>query len=576
MSQINVNRIKDSNKGAPDFPSGVNVGGITSTVTLGVTNLNPTNLNVSGVVTATTLDGNLLATGTPTLGLGVTINTSGVNISGVATAGIVSATTLYGDGTNITGIAVTIAPLNYNPALNGLNVSRSSGIGLTFNQRVVAGSGNVTLRKTNGSGAVVQNWGVGSSITYAGNEASMSVDSTLTGNQLYHLSYPSGAFTNGDVSYVGTAYTFNTIPPDNELWSWGYFRFGSRGDNGPNVKQSSPVQLAGGKYFDRATVNYPFGVGIVDGTLWTWGYNLKGGIGDNSTTSRSSPTQVPGTTWSTAIVVDPSSVSVVATKTDGTLWGWGNNTYGEIGNNTTTLYSSPVQVGSDTTWNSTAGGIFGGNGTGAVKTDGTMWAWGYNGDGRLGHNNETNYSSPVQIPGTTWDAGLRKNSGTQSRAAIKTDGTLWVWGENSWGQLGINSRTLHSSPTQVPGTTWSKCSASGSIHMYLKTDNTLWVCGRNNDGELGINSKDDSRSSPVQIPGTTWSDIMIGKYHMAATKTDGTLWIWGDAEGKGYLGQNQSDAYYSSPVQIPGTDWTFDNVIGSSRNKTMTSVFKQI
>ena len=112
MSQINVNRIKDSNKGAPDFPSGVNVGGITSTVTLGVTNLNPTNVNVSGVVTATTLDGNLLATGTPTLGLGVTINASGLNISGVATAGIVSATTLYGNGANITGIALSIAPLN--------------------------------------------------------------------------------------------------------------------------------------------------------------------------------------------------------------------------------------------------------------------------------------------------------------------------------------------------------------------------------------------------------------------------------------------------------------------------------
>ena len=100
MSQINVNRIKDSNKGAPDFPSGVNVGGITSTVTLGVTNLTATNVNVSGVVTATTFDGSLPTTGTPTLGLGVTINTSGVNISGVATAGIVSATTLYGDGTN--------------------------------------------------------------------------------------------------------------------------------------------------------------------------------------------------------------------------------------------------------------------------------------------------------------------------------------------------------------------------------------------------------------------------------------------------------------------------------------------
>ena len=158
MSQINVNRIKDSNEGAPDFPSGVNVSGITSTVTLGVTNLNPTNLNVSGVVTATTLDGNLLATGTPTLGLGVTINTSGVNISGVATAGIVSATTLYGNGANITGIALSIAPLNYNPAVSGVNVNTTNGIGLTFNQGVKAGSGNVTLRIAGAAGTVVENF----------------------------------------------------------------------------------------------------------------------------------------------------------------------------------------------------------------------------------------------------------------------------------------------------------------------------------------------------------------------------------------------------------------------------------
>ena len=207
MSQINVNRIKDSNEGAPDFPSGVNVGGITSTVTLGVTNLNPTNVNVSGVVTATTLDGNLLTTGTPTLGLGVTINTSGVNISGVATAGIVSATTLYGDGTNITGIALTIAPLNYNPAVSGVDLGKSPGIGFTFNQAVKAGSGEVTLRQVGAAGTVVQTWGVGSSITYSnGDEISMSLVSDLAYTSLYHLSYPSGAFTNigGDVSYVGT------------------------------------------------------------------------------------------------------------------------------------------------------------------------------------------------------------------------------------------------------------------------------------------------------------------------------------------------------------------------------------
>ena len=112
--------------------------------------------------------------------------------------------------------------------------------------------------------------------------------------------------------------------------------------------------------------------------------------------------------------------------------------------------------------------------------------------------------------------------------------------------------------------------------MYLKTDGTLWVCGRNNDGELGINSKDDSRSSPVQLPGTTWSDIMVGSSLMAATKTDGTLWTWGSAGGKGYLGLNDANAYRSSPTQVPGTNWTMDNVVGSTRNKSRINVFRKV
>ena len=224
MSQINVNRIKDSNKGAPDFPSGVNVGGITSTVTLGVTNLNPTNLNVSGVVTATTFDGSMSATGTPTLGLGVTINSSGINISGVATAGIVSATTLYGDGSNLTGIALSIAPLNYNPAVFGVDVGISQGIGITFNQAVKAGSGNVTLRLVGAAGTVVENFGVGNSVSYSnGDTISITPTADLEMNTVYHISYPSGAFTNigGDVSYVGTGYTFDSVLILQQLWGIG-------------------------------------------------------------------------------------------------------------------------------------------------------------------------------------------------------------------------------------------------------------------------------------------------------------------------------------------------------------------
>ena len=252
MSQINVNRIKDSNEGAPDFPSGVNVSGITSTVTLGVTNLNPTNVNVSGVVTATTLDGNLLATGPPTLGLGVTINTSGVNISGVATAGIVSATTLYGNGANITGIALTIAPLNYNPAVGGLAVGGGTGIGITFNQAVKAGSGTVTLSIANAgvAGTVVENFGVGNSVTYGhsdyGTTVTISPTSSLNVSETYHLSYPSGAFTTigGDVSFVGTAYTFGVKSDSYQLWAWGLNSGGALGQNN-RTQYSSPVQIPG-------------------------------------------------------------------------------------------------------------------------------------------------------------------------------------------------------------------------------------------------------------------------------------------------------------------------------------------
>ena len=557
MSQINVNRIKDSNEGAPDFPSGVNVSGITSTVTLGVTNLNPTNVNVSGVVTATTLDGNLLATGTPTLGLGVTINTSGVNISGVATAGIVSATTLYGNGANITGVALTIAPLNYNPALNGVDVSKSPGIGFTFNQGVKAGSGEVTLRLVGAAGTVVQTWGVGSSITYSnGDEISMSLVSELDMDTVYHLSYPSGAFTNigGDVSYVGTAYTFDTKPATNQLWGFGRGDFGMLGQNN-TVSYSSPVQLPGNPvwekvYWGNNQNEYVLAVKS-DNTLWSWGNNEEGVIGDNSNAHRSSPTQIPGTTWSKSFT--GSQRSALAVKTDGTMWTWGSNSHGQLGLNQATSLdvSSPVQI-PGTTWTTTEDKVkrMGNYHVAFIKTDGTLWAWGSNYYGNLGQNQGPsqlgNASSPIQIPGTTWSVVSCMRSGM---AATKTDGTLWTWGRAAYGFLGQNSSTVdRSSPTQVPGTNWRTISAAYGA-CATKTDGTLWMWGRNSyRGILGQNDTVDY-SSPVQVPGTTWDKAEF-RFTAIATKTDGTMWGWGD-NSYGRLGLND-EVQRSSPVQLPG------------------------
>ena len=187
------------------------------------------------------------------------------------------------------------------------------------------------------------------------------------------------------------------------------------------------------------------------------------------------------------------------------MWGGGENSGELVTIQTSTLtVSSPVQVGSDTTWSTMDVGR--GNTT-AIKTDGTLWAWGYNPAGQLAQNHVNKRSSPVQIPGTTWES---TSSSLRGSLAVKTDGTLWAWGSNTYGQLGQNDRTDRSSPVQIPGTTWNACHRKGSNGnncVASKTDGTMWVWGRNGDGNLGIGNGPslNSVSSPTQIPGTNWA-----------------------------------------------------------------------
>ena len=278
-----------------------------------------------------------------------------------------------------------------------------------------------------------------------------------------------------------------------------------------------------------------------------------GYLGQNNTTWYSSPVQVPGTTWDQVSNISPDGSGALMTKTDGTLWGWGRNNYGQLGVNNTTKYSSPVQTGSDTDW---AMGAQGNYSKGiAVKTDGTMWIMGRNTHGALGQNSPDNshVSSPVQIPGTTWSSDITKNSTSQlDNASVKTDGTLWVWGNNANGQLAQNNTTQYSSPVQIPGTSWSSVSGTYQGYLATKTNGTLWGWGYNYKGTLGVN--DGVRySSPVQIPGTTWSKLGGTDSTVGAIKTDGTLWMWG-WNYTGTVGDG-SNTDRSSPVQIPGTTW---------------------
>jgi alpha-tubulin suppressor-like RCC1 family protein len=288
--------------------------------------------------------------------------------------------------------------------------------------------------------------------------------------------------------------------------------------------------------------------------LWTWGRNGAGQLGDNTTTGRSSPVQTVsgGTNWK---LVAGGGYHTAAIKTDGTLWTWGGNSYGALGDNSTNFRSSPVQtVSAGTNWKQVACGFFH---TAAIKTDGTLWLWGDNRNGQLGDNTTAHRSSPVQTvsSGTNWKLVA---SGRYHTAAIKTDGTLWTWGANYSGQLGDNSTNRKSSPVQTVsgGTNWKLVACGGFHNAAIKTDGTLWTWGANYAGNLGDNSI-TSKSSPVQTvsTGTNWKLVAGGSSHTSAIKTDGTLWTWGH-NGYGTLGDN-SRTHRSSPVQTVsgGTNW---------------------
>jgi len=368
-----------------------------------------------------------------------------------------------------------------------------------------------------------------------------------------------------DQDYAGNV-SYTALDPG-QLWNSGSNSKGELGQNN-RTQYSSPVQVPGTTWASVSSGSQLVLAMKTDNTLWAWGSNEVGELGQNQAegqlNSTSSPVQIPGTTWS-KISTAGGNDAAAAIKTDGTLWTWGSNSqYGVLGHNESgynARKSSPTQVPG--TWSSIdiADACCIG-----LKTDGTLWTWGRNYRGALGQNQNqgstpgtNSISSPTQIPGS-WSGS--KIFGANNGGAVKSDGTLWIWGQNNWGQLGQNSpnNSSRSSPVQIPGTTWSIVSHRRNMVVGMKTDNTLWVWGRNNDGSLGINLSGDDRagvSSPTQVPGTTWAAVKTSGSSTVATKFDGTLWTWGSRSG-GRLGQN-SVTYFSSPVQIPGTDWTDDS-----------------
>ena len=342
------------------------------------------------------------------------------------------------------------------------------------------------------------------------------------------------------------------------LWVWGVNTNGGIGD-GTTVSYSSPIQVgalnnwkqiaAGGSN----STNVYSGAIRTDGSLWAWGYNFNGQLGDGTTVNKSSPIQIGTlTNWKQVYCAYASSAYSGAVKTDGTLWAWGYNGAGNLGDGTILNKSSPVQIGTLTNWKQIICGYS--TSSIAIKTDGTLWAWGYNGNGSLGDGTTVNKSSPIQIGTLTNWKQITCGSSSGSVSAIKTDGTLWAWGYNGAGNLGDGTTTSYSSPIQI-GTlsNWKKV-YYGSVNGFaIKTDGTLWGWGTNVNGQLGQGTTINT-SSPTQVGSlTNWKSIVNAGSNCLATKTDGTLWGWG-ANGAS-LGDGTT-VNKSSPVQIGSlTNW---------------------
>ena len=364
------------------------------------------------------------------------------------------------------------------------------------------------------------------------------------------ITLDTGAQTNWISMAAGQSYTV-ALKSDGTLWAWGWNFYGQLGD-GTTTNRSSPVQESThANNWVAIAVGESHTVALKsDGTLWAWGNNIAGQLGDGTTTNRSSPVQ-ESTHANTWVAMAAGGAHTVALKSDGTLWAWGWNAYGQLGDGTTTGRWSPVQESTHANnWVAIAAGQYH---TVALKSDGTLWAWGSNSTGQLGDGTTTNRSSPVQ-ESTHANNWVAIAAGQYHTVALKSDGTLWAWGSNSTGQLGDGTTTDRWSPVQesTHANNWVAMAAGAAHTVALKSDGTLWAWGENHYGQLGDGTT-TNRSSPVQesTHANNWVAIATGDYHTVALKSDGTLWAWGENHA-GQLGDGTTVSRYS-PVQIPCT-----------------------
>lgn len=284
-----------------------------------------------------------------------------------------------------------------------------------------------------------------------------------------------------------------------------------------------------------------FSLGIkTDGTLWGWGQNSnKLGLGLGNLLDQNLPVQI-GTDndW---ITVSAGNVHSLAVKSNGTLWSWGNGQFGQLGNGVFNSATPNVtQVGTANDWlEVSAGDRF----SLAIKTNGTLWSWGLNSTGQLGQNNLTNLNLPTQV-GTSanW---VRIDAGHQHSLAVDSFGFMWAWGNNTFGQLGDGTNTTSLAPILITSSNnWLQVSAGYDHSMALNTSNILFTFGNNTNGQL-CDGTNTASNLPIAVSvsgaGTVsfYIAISAGNSFSLAIRNDNTLWSGGyNTSGQLGLGNN--------------------------------------
>lgn len=336
------------------------------------------------------------------------------------------------------------------------------------------------------------------------------------------------------------------IKTDGTLWAWGINVNGQLGDNTIVFDINTPIQIGTATNWQSVSAGLNYTVAIkTDGTLWAWGYNNYGELGDGTIISKNTPTQIGiATNWKTIVAGEYHTVGI---KTNGTLWAWGNNKTGALGDGTMIDKTTPTQIGVATNWQS----ISIGNGfTVGIKTNGTLWSWGYNTNGQLGDGTIINKNTPTQIGvATNWKS---IDAGQRHVVAVKTDGTLWAWGINFEGQLGDGTTVERHSPIKIGiATNWQSVSAGDLHSVAIKTDGVLWAWGYNGSGQLGQDLLTHNYYFPQTLLNPVANNLFItaGAQHNGVIKVDGTLWAWGYNQD-GQIGDGTTVTNVIVPTQI--------------------------